>query len=41
MIMPDLRIIVIEEGEESQLKGPGNIFNKVIKENSPNLKRCL
>jgi hypothetical protein len=27
------------EREESQLKGPGNIFNKIIKENIPNLKK--
>ena len=34
----NLRIIGIEEGEESQLKGPENIFNKIIEENFPNLK---
>ena len=35
---PNLKIIGIEEGEESQLKGPENIFNKIIEENFPNLK---
>ena len=34
----NLKIIGIEEGEESQLKGPENIFNKIIEENFPNLK---
>ena len=38
MKRPNLRIIGIEEGEESQLKGPENIFNKIIEENFPNLK---
>jgi hypothetical protein len=35
----NLRIIGIENNEDSQLKGPVNIFNKVIKENFPNLKK--
>ena len=39
MKRPNLRIIGIEEGEESQLKGPENIFNKIIEENFPNLKK--
>jgi hypothetical protein len=34
----NLRIIGIEESEDSQLKGPVNIFNKIIEENFPNLK---
>ena len=34
---PNLRIIEIEE--DSQLKGPENIFNKIIEENFPNLKK--
>ena len=34
-----LRIIGIEEGQEYQLKGTVNIFNKIIKENFPNLKK--
>ena len=32
---PNLRIIGIEESEDSQLKGPVNIFNKIIEENFP------
>ena len=35
----NLRIIGIKEREDSQLKGPVNIFNKIIKENIPNLKK--
>ena len=38
MKRPNLKIIGIEEGEESQLKGTENIFNKIIEENFPNLK---
>jgi hypothetical protein len=34
-----LRIIGIEESEDSQLKGPVNIFNKIIEENFSNLKK--
>jgi hypothetical protein len=33
MRRPNLRIIGIEESEDSQLKGPVNIFNKIIEEN--------
>jgi uncharacterized coiled-coil protein SlyX len=36
---PNIRIIGIEESEDSQLKGPVNIFNKILKENFPNLKK--
>ena len=32
------KIIGIEKGKDSQLKGPVNIFNKIIEENFPNLK---
>jgi chromosome segregation ATPase len=39
MRRPNLRIIGIEESENSQLKGPVNIFNKIIEENFPNLKK--
>ena len=39
MKRPNLRIIGIEECEDSQLKGPVNIFNKIIGENFPNLKK--
>jgi hypothetical protein len=33
MWRPNLKIIGIEKSEYSQLKGPVNIFNKIIKEN--------
>jgi hypothetical protein len=36
-----LRIIDIEQGEEVQAKGIHNIFNKIITENFPNLKKVL
>ena len=39
MRRPNLRIIVIEESEDSKLKGPGNIFDKIIEENFSNLKK--
>jgi len=39
MIRSNLRIIGIEESEDSQIKGPVNIFNKIIEENFPNLKK--
>jgi hypothetical protein len=39
MRRPNLRIIGIGESEDSQLKGPVNIFNKIIEENFPNLKK--
>jgi len=32
---PNLRIICIEESEDSQLKGPVNIFNKIIEKKKP------
>jgi hypothetical protein len=35
----NLRIIGIEESEDSQLKGQINIFNKTIEENFPNIKK--
>jgi hypothetical protein len=35
MRRPNLRIIGIEGKEDVQLKGPVNIFNKIIEENSP------
>jgi hypothetical protein len=34
-----LRIIAIKLSEDSQLKGPENILNKIIEENFPNLKK--
>ena len=39
MKRPNLRVIGIEENEDFQFKGPVNIFNKIIKENFPNLKK--
>ena len=35
----NLRIIGVDENEDSQLKVPANIFNKTIDENFPNLKK--
>jgi hypothetical protein len=35
MRRPNLRIIAIEESEDSQLKSPVNVFNKIIEENFP------
>ena len=35
----NLRIIGVEENEDFQLKGSANIFNKIIEENFPNLKK--
>jgi hypothetical protein len=34
-----LLIIGVDEKEDFQLKGPANIFNKIIEENSPYLKK--
>jgi archaeosine-15-forming tRNA-guanine transglycosylase len=36
---PNLRIMGIEEGEEIQAKGFHNIFNKIITENVPNIRK--
>jgi hypothetical protein len=34
-------MIGVDENEDFQHKGPANIFNKIIEENFPNLKkRC-
>jgi hypothetical protein len=38
MRRPNLKIIGIDESEDSQLKGPVNFFNKIIEENFLNLK---
>jgi archaeosine-15-forming tRNA-guanine transglycosylase len=38
---PNLRIMGIEEEEEFQAKGIQSIFNKIITENFPNLKKIL
>jgi hypothetical protein len=37
MKRPNLRLIGIEENEDSWLKEPENIFNKIIEENFPKL----
>jgi hypothetical protein len=39
MRRPNLGITGVEENEDFQLNGPANIFNKIIKENYPNLKK--
>jgi predicted nuclease with TOPRIM domain len=39
--IPNLRIMGIEEGEEVQATGMHNIFNKIITENFPNLKKAI
>jgi hypothetical protein len=39
MRRPNLMIIGIDENEDFQLKGPANIFNKIIEENFPYLKK--
>jgi hypothetical protein len=38
MRRPNLQIIGVDEKEDFQLKGPANIFNKIIEENFPKLK---
>jgi hypothetical protein len=39
MRRPNLRITGIDDNEVFQLKEAANIFNKIIEENSPNLKK--
>ena len=39
MRRPKLQIIGVDENEEFQLKEPVNIFNKIIEENFPSLKK--
>ena len=39
MRRPNLWIIGVDENEDFQLKGPANIFNKIIEENLPHLKK--
>ena len=39
MRRPNLQIIGVDENEDFQLNGPANIFNKIIEENFPNLKK--
>jgi hypothetical protein len=39
LVSHNLRIIRTEENEDSQRKGPENVFNKIIEENFPNQKK--
>jgi hypothetical protein len=39
MRRPNLWIIGVHENKDFQLKGPGNIFNKIIEDNFTNLKK--
>jgi hypothetical protein len=39
MRRPNLEIIRVDENQDFQLKGPANIFNKIIEENFLNLKK--
>jgi hypothetical protein len=39
MRRPNLRKIGVDEDEDFQLKGPANIFNRIIEENIPYLKK--
>jgi hypothetical protein len=41
MRRPNLQIIGVDENEDFQFKGQTNIFNKIIKENFPNLKNDM
>ena len=41
MRRPNVRIIGIGENEDFLLKGPINVFNKIIEENFLNLKRVI
>ena len=38
---PNLQIIGIEEGEESQVNGLDQIFNKIIEETFPKLRKNI
>jgi hypothetical protein len=38
---PNLWIIGVDENEDFQLKGPANIFKKIIEKNFPNLKKQI
>jgi hypothetical protein len=41
MRRPNLQIIGVDENGDFRLKGPANIFNKIIEENIPNLKKKM
>jgi hypothetical protein len=36
---PNLQIIGVNDDEDFKLKGPENIFNKIIEEKFPNLRK--
>jgi hypothetical protein len=39
MRRPNLKIIGVDENEDFQVNGPGNVISKIIEENFPNLKK--
>jgi hypothetical protein len=39
MKRPNLQIMGVEEGDKTQIKGTDNLFNRIITENFPNLKK--
>ena len=39
MRRPNLQIIGVDVNEDFQLKGPANVFNKIVEENFPKLKK--
>jgi hypothetical protein len=39
MRRPNLQIIGVDEKDNFRLKGPANIFKKIIEENFPNIKK--
>lgn len=41
MKSPKLQIVEREEGKETQIKSPENIFNKILEEIFPNLRNEL
>jgi hypothetical protein len=41
MRRPNLQIIEVDENEDFPLKGPVHIFNKIIEENFPYLKKKM
>ena len=41
MIRPNLRIIGIEEGEESKFKGPKNFINRILEDNFSQLQKVM
>jgi hypothetical protein len=41
MRRPNLQTIGVDKNEDFQIKGPANIFNKIIEEKFPNLKNDM